>query len=152
MAMNEHIAQFHPHSAQATHRFCMYCKGLVPRLGFMDHMADKHPPKRKPDQPLDQDDKHPPKRNPDPPLYHDDKTLFKVAEALLKAGCTNTQATDAINEMLNAGILFRESFPEPEVGEDARPHSRACGVEAHPHGSKCHSNCPTCAGVPQWSG
>ena len=101
--MNEHIGQFHPQPAHATHQFCIYCKVLVPRLGFMDHMADKHPPKRK----------------PDPPLYHDDKTLFKVAQALLKAGCTNTQATDAINSMLNAGILFREhAVEETSLGDD----------------------------------
>lgn len=26
------------------------------------------------------------------------------------------------------------------------PHSRACGIRPHPHGSECHSNCPTCGG------
>lgn len=28
------------------------------------------------------------------------------------------------------------------------PHSRACGVWAHPHGRDCHANCPTCGGRP----
>lgn len=31
---------------------------------------------------------------------------------------------------------------------DARPHSRACGPLEHPHGPRCHSNCPTCGGKP----
>lgn len=26
------------------------------------------------------------------------------------------------------------------------PHSRACGIRPHPHGTYCHSNCPTCLG------
>ena len=30
---------------------------------------------------------------------------------------------------------------------DSRPHSRACGWRAHPHGSACHPNCPTCHGT-----
>lgn len=30
---------------------------------------------------------------------------------------------------------------------DRRPHSRACGGRAHPHGADCHSNCPTCHGA-----
>lgn len=28
------------------------------------------------------------------------------------------------------------------------PHSRACGTLAHPHGTPCHANCPTCGGKP----
>lgn len=28
------------------------------------------------------------------------------------------------------------------------PHSRACGIRRHDHGSECHSNCPTCGGQP----
>lgn len=31
---------------------------------------------------------------------------------------------------------------------DHRPHSRACGMHAHPHGTQCHRNCPTCGGRP----
>ena len=26
------------------------------------------------------------------------------------------------------------------------PHSRACGIRRHAHGSDCHQNCPTCHG------
>lgn len=39
--------------------------------------------------------------------------------------------------------------------KDNRPHSRACGITPHEHGTWCHSNCPTCHGgnpdVPQTS-
>ena len=28
-----------------------------------------------------------------------------------------------------------------------RPHSRACGIRKHDHGSECSSNCPTCGGL-----
>lgn len=35
-------------------------------------------------------------------------TLFKVYKALRATGLTEQQAEDAINEMQNAGILFRE--------------------------------------------
>lgn len=35
-------------------------------------------------------------------------TIFKVYAALMKSGLTHKQATDAINEMQNEGILFRE--------------------------------------------
>lgn len=28
------------------------------------------------------------------------------------------------------------------------PHSRACGIREHVHGTACHSNCPTCHGKP----
>lgn len=30
---------------------------------------------------------------------------------------------------------------------DNRPHSRACGWQSHPHGSRCSANCPTCHGL-----
>lgn len=29
---------------------------------------------------------------------------------------------------------------------DERPHSRACGIRVHDHGTDCHTNCPTCHG------
>jgi uncharacterized protein (DUF1778 family) len=28
------------------------------------------------------------------------------------------------------------------------PHSRACGIIPHEHGTDCHTNCPTCGGRP----
>lgn len=29
---------------------------------------------------------------------------------------------------------------------DERPHSRACGIRQHPHGTACAKDCPTCRG------
>lgn len=31
--------------------------------------------------------------------------------------------------------------------DTSSPHSRACGISQHDHGSWCHSNCQTCAGL-----
>ena len=40
--------------------------------------------------------------------YHDDQTLVKVYRALVASGASDTQAVEAISEMQNEGILFRE--------------------------------------------
>lgn len=37
------------------------------------------------------------------------ETMYKVYDALKEAGLTRQQALDAINEMQNAGIYFREA-------------------------------------------
>lgn len=42
-------------------------------------------------------------------VVHDDQTLGKVYFALAAAGVTGQLAMDAVNEMQNAGILFRET-------------------------------------------
>lgn len=39
---------------------------------------------------------------------HTDQTLRKVYEGLLAAGVEDAQAVDAVSQMLNQGILFRE--------------------------------------------
>jgi hypothetical protein len=39
---------------------------------------------------------------------HGDETMRKVMEALEKSGLSSGQALDAIREMQNSGILFRE--------------------------------------------
>lgn len=53
--------------------------------------------------------------------YYDDETLSKVYDALLWSGLTGKQAEDAVNEMQNAGILFRERAPEPTIPEAPGP-------------------------------
>jgi len=40
--------------------------------------------------------------------YFDAYTLFRVRNALCRTGMNHERAENAINEMLNAGILFRE--------------------------------------------
>ena len=39
---------------------------------------------------------------------YDDQTLLKARKALIQSGLTEEQADQAINEVLNAGLLFRE--------------------------------------------
>lgn len=41
-------------------------------------------------------------------LVHSDTTLVRVEQAMIRTGLTRDQAGDAINELLNSGILFRE--------------------------------------------
>jgi hypothetical protein len=43
--------------------------------------------------------------------YFDETTMFKVIDALVRAGITPAHARDCVNEMQNAGILFRERGP-----------------------------------------
>lgn len=45
-------------------------------------------------------------------LHYDENTLRKVYEGLLKAGIFGQQAVDAVSEMQNQGILFRENKPK----------------------------------------
>lgn len=42
------------------------------------------------------------------PLYHGEETLFKVYKALVDAGLDQQSAQDAVSQMQNAGIYFRE--------------------------------------------
>lgn len=46
------------------------------------------------------------------PIYYDEQTLKKVFDALEVAGVTGQQATDAVNQMQNLGILFRERLSD----------------------------------------
>jgi hypothetical protein len=41
-------------------------------------------------------------------LHYDEETLFKAFAGLLTSGLTADQGRDAINQMQNQGILFRE--------------------------------------------
>lgn len=47
--------------------------------------------------------------------------------------CGNAEVRHAASSNLASGI-------------DRRPHSRACGLAQHAHGTACSSNCPTCGG------
>jgi hypothetical protein len=64
----------------------------------------------------------------------------------------------SVNFLVNAAI--RHALPLMVPPEQVRwfaepaftnppprpPHSRACGIAPHEHGTGCHSNCPTCGG------
>lgn len=45
-------------------------------------------------------------------LTHDENTLRKVYDALRRAGLSEQAATDAISDMQNQGIYFREAASE----------------------------------------
>lgn len=52
---------------------------------------------------------------------HDEDTLTKVYEGLYRAGLSGVEAADAVNQMQNAGILFRERAPEPAATDEPTP-------------------------------
>jgi len=56
---------------------------------------------------------------------HTDKTLDKVYNALYRTGINHTTATDAIINMQNAGILFRERV-EPEERMETEKEEQDC--------------------------
>lgn len=64
---------------------------------------------------------------------------------------TRTRAAEVVKRL--AGDL---SFNANEMAfkvEDNRPHSRACGIQRHDHGSDCAPDCPTChPDGPRWPG
>jgi hypothetical protein len=41
---------------------------------------------------------------------------------------------------------FDPPAPAPFPDRDDRPHSRACGITRHDHGTDCSPDCPTCCG------
>lgn len=61
-------------------------------------------------------------------LHYDENTLRKVYEGLLAAGVYGQQAVDAVNQMQNQGILFRENKPKKRGRPAAKP-----AVEAPKH-------------------
>jgi len=50
---------------------------------------------------------------------HDENTIIKVFSALCRAGLSDQQVSDAITEMQNEGILFRERTNSRAVAEEA---------------------------------
>lgn len=47
-------------------------------------------------------------------VYHDGHTLYKVHDALHAANLTEGQIRDAITQMQNFGLLFRERAPDSD--------------------------------------
>lgn len=47
-------------------------------------------------------------KRPERVVTHSEDTLFKVYAGLAAAGISGQQAIDAVNQMQNQGILFRE--------------------------------------------
>lgn len=51
-------------------------------------------------------------------LHHDENTLRKVYDAIMKNGLSRKTAEDVVNNLQNAGILFRERRPLSEEEAD----------------------------------
>lgn len=51
----------------------------------------------------------------------------------------------ARNAASHAARIVRSGVPRTEEARTG-PHSRACGIKRHDHGTECHFNCPTCRG------
>lgn len=47
--------------------------------------------------------------------HHDENTMQKVYDALRAAGLKKQQCLNAVTQMQNAGIYFRERQPEPSL-------------------------------------
>jgi hypothetical protein len=71
----------------------------------------------------------------------DEDTLPKVYAGLRAAGITGQQAVDAVNQMQNQGILFRERAPEPVAMTVGRGASAAGTASVVTPGGPL---CPTC--------
>jgi hypothetical protein len=74
-------------------------------------------------------------------------TYAREAErTLARATCTCGWGGvhDPDNPRCDKNASQNTSPAEPELSEG--PHSRACGIRRHNHGSDCHANCPTCGG------
>lgn len=53
--------------------------------------------------------------------------------------------------MVNLPLVTLEAMLdrlEDQAVEHGKPHSRACGIVRHEHGTACSDNCPTCQGRP----
>lgn len=69
------------------------------------------------------------------PEYHNENTIRKVYNALKRSGLLHKEATNAMHEMQNQGILFREnqhSFLEDE-DENRQIQQLASLDENEPH-------------------
>lgn len=63
-------------------------------------------------------------------ITHDEQTLTKVYEGLAAAGVIGEQAIDAVFQMQNRGILFRERKPVVSAGVWTCGH---CGRSSQAH-------------------
>ena len=71
-------------------------------------------------------------------------TLARV-QALLDDWVGGTGHTDNNRFVSLADLKFALRGKAPD-DLSHRPHSRACGILKHDHGSGCSANCPTCGG------
>lgn len=76
------------------------------------------------------------------------KEVFKVlCQAALDVAhmSVSTTVSSWINEPEDEPVKEAPNYKVPPAVL-AGPHSRACGIHPHDHGSGCAMDCPTCAG------
>lgn len=71
----------------------------------------------------------------EPKVSHNEETLSKAYFGLAAAGITGQQAIDAINQLLNQGILLRERDEQPKATReiilaDVRPGMSVCAINS----------------------
>lgn len=74
----------------------------------------------------------------DTATHHDENTLRKVYDSLTAVGVIGQTATDAVNEMQNRGIFFRED-PERAASDQAN-----CPCESCRHYETVNDSLPRC--------
>lgn len=84
----------------------------------------------------------------------DSRAIDDLTDALFKTsliegydwlGTSSRYPTDEEirSEVREMAIELMSALSDLEV---TQPHSRACGVLKHNHGTSCNANCPTCGG------
>ena len=71
-----------------------------------------------------------------------DKPENLIATAAVKATVDFDALADSFQAIADA---IRATKPADDDARDL-PHSRACGIGDHEHGTGCSTNCPTCRG------
>lgn len=77
--------------------------------------------------------------------YFEEGTMSVVFNAMVGSGLSRDQALDAMREMQNAGILFRQRLPE-FVGQDCNEPNCRAGYY-HVHSYACNASCTICHGM-----
>ena len=65
-----------------------------------------------------------------------------IATATVKVAVDFDALADSFQAIADA---IRAAKPAEDDARDL-PHSRACGIGNHEHGTRCSTNCPTCRG------
>ena len=73
--------------------------------------------------------------------------LDAVLAAWANQGANPTWHQVMQSEVRDSMPLLARALDRLTAEREAGPHSRACGIRKHDHGTDCHANCPTCHGT-----
>jgi hypothetical protein len=79
---------------------------------------------------------------------HYDIHIYNTLGIPIATAMTAESAAQIVKEHnLIREMTANQKLVEDQIkAQDNRPHSRACGIHQHPHGTMCSNNCPTCGG------